>query len=815
MAGSPGADVLGEEIVRIRGDITELKKSLMDAQQGTQQAVKAIEGHTKKISQGFDESARGVRKGASSMISDITGIQESYIKWSVAATGTFVTIERLFRAAEEAAGFAEQKSALDGLASAYGTTADEIISASKKAAGGKLSIQETVSFGAKALSASISPESIGPLIEAADLISDRAQISIPEAFDKMIQAASRGRESFLQMHLPTANLKDAMAEQGDEADRLAKVHGNVEEIIRAVREEQDRLGESTVSTADDMAVLRAELADVMLDMKGLAARGFGVVALSVLGIAEVIVEVGNAIAFVSTKASQFYAGTSGLAQTIAERTIGKGTVSESLGGASRFFLQQEEESTRFGGNLISKRQEILDFIERAGGVAFGGVKGGGAPGARPPSRRGRRTTTTEGGGGSGEPQETEADRARRRAEETLADIQFQREMIGLSEREQAGRQATRRLGPSVTPDLVQQIQGAATELFDAREQEKSNKTIRETISALQDEVDALDEDDATRRIRQVTLQVGRDLSEDEKESIRGSIAALAERKEKLEAEAEATKRTNSFHDEATKIIESGLTPMERYTAETNRITEAYDEGLIPSMEDYIALLREQWDALQDSNEALDSVPPRVETISDMTNGMGQALRFQAEEMGDSYDHLQSAVSTLADGTVDAFTSMILEGENLADSMNGIMKAVVAEITKAVVQIMIVRPLIQGLQGAFGGVAPSADLGGTPKPFGGVKAEGGRVFPNTAFLVGERGPELFVPNSGGNIIPNVGLRNSSGGADSVTVNLTIQTGVQQTVRAEIAQMMPRISDAVASAVADKRMRGGSFSSAMGT
>jgi hypothetical protein len=65
--------------------------------------------------------------------------------------------------------------------------------------------------------------------------------------------------------------------------------------------------------------------------------------------------------------------------------------------------------------------------------------------------------------------------------------------------------------------------------------------------------------------------------------------------------------------------------------------------------------------------------------------------------------------------------------------------------------------------------------------GGLFADGG----NTAkagrkpILVGERGPELFMPGQAGNVVPNEQL-NSSG--DPLTVNFTLnaidtQTGVQ--------------------------------------
>jgi hypothetical protein len=53
-------------------------------------------------------------------------------------------------------------------------------------------------------------------------------------------------------------------------------------------------------------------------------------------------------------------------------------------------------------------------------------------------------------------------------------------------------------------------------------------------------------------------------------------------------------------------------------------------------------------------------------------------------------------------------------------------------------------------------------------------------------------------------------------NSIVVNQTINvtTGVQQTVRAEIVQLMPQIAQAAKGAVADARLRGGNFSKAMG-
>lgn len=72
-----------------------------------------------------------------------------------------------------------------------------------------------------------------------------------------------------------------------------------------------------------------------------------------------------------------------------------------------------------------------------------------------------------------------------------------------------------------------------------------------------------------------------------------------------------------------------------------------------------------------------------------------------------------------------------------------------------------------------------------KGFSGARADGGPVLPGGAYLVGERGPEVFRPTSAGHIEP------AGGGGVSVTVN--VQGGeVSGLVRsdAQLAQALAR-------------------------
>lgn len=92
--------------------------------------------------------------------------------------------------------------------------------------------------------------------------------------------------------------------------------------------------------------------------------------------------------------------------------------------------------------------------------------------------------------------------------------------------------------------------------------------------------------------------------------------------------------------------------------------------------------------------------------------------------------------------------------------------------------------VLGAAGAGLGAALSKSFSGAS--FSGTRADGGPVLPGGAYLVGERGPEVFRPHGAGTIEPA-----AAGGAVSVTVN--VQGGeVAGLVRsdAQLAQALAR-------------------------
>lgn len=164
----------------------------------------------------------------------------------------------------------------------------------------------------------------------------------------------------------------------------------------------------------------------------------------------------------------------------------------------------------------------------------------------------------------------------------------------------------------------------------------------------------------------------------------------------------------------------------------------------------------------------------------------------------------------------AITQAFVTGEGGALRFRNVAIGVLSEIGQAALRMAVISPVTRALTsaigsafgGAIGGVG-GYDAVGTPvntsSAFGGPRADGGPVDPSKWYVVGERGPEIFVPDAAGTIVPN-----GVGGGTTVTIN--IAAGV---TRQELFALLPVIEARVKQSVADGRQRGGRFASAMGS
>jgi hypothetical protein len=222
-------------------------------------------------------------------------------------------------------------------------------------------------------------------------------------------------------------------------------------------------------------------------------------------------------------------------------------------------------------------------------------------------------------------------------------------------------------------------------------------------------------------------------------------------------------------------------------------------------------LEELKKSLTDVSEVIpNALVPALQSVSDIQIG----FKSWSDSLPSMEENLQSLTKQGLDGLTDSLAAGVTGAANFADAIKSMAKSVVDSLIKMLIQKYIVDAAfgfitksIAGFGQSTSNIAGHADFVGPMQP----KALGGPVQGKSPYLVGERGPELFIPNSSGNIIPN----NQMGGGAGVVVNQTINvtTGIQSTVRAEIAGLMPQIAQAAKGAVADARVRGGNFSRAM--
>ena len=207
--------------------------------------------------------------------------------------------------------------------------------------------------------------------------------------------------------------------------------------------------------------------------------------------------------------------------------------------------------------------------------------------------------------------------------------------------------------------------------------------------------------------------------------------------------------------------------------------------------------------------------PLKEVVVEDVEDMRLAFENWQEKIGDIDLAMQDLAQKGMNKFTDAFTDAITGAKNFGDAMRDMAKSVVDSLIKMLVQYYITKPLFDAITGSFGGGSGSSNAGSsTGSGSGGIGSFNGGGFTGmgsrSGGVDGKGGfPAILHPNE--TVIDHT-KGQSSGVVVQQTINVT--TGVQQTVRAEIVQLMPQIAQAAKGAVADARLRGGNFSKAMG-
>lgn len=254
-------------------------------------------------------------------------------------------------------------------------------------------------------------------------------------------------------------------------------------------------------------------------------------------------------------------------------------------------------------------------------------------------------------------------------------------------------------------------------------------------------------------------------------------------------EKRITERLTARNEELIAVFKMARQPINDYQDAIQQLNSLKAENLIT--------LEQYYNALEKIEDAYSSTLPKIE----LNDTSLKKYISTISSVADALDNM--AVRSLVN-LEDALVGVMMGTMSVKDAFKSMAASIVQDLIRIQIQQSITKPLGEAISGAGGFSAIFSSI------FGGGKALGGTVNAGEAYMVGEKGAEMFVPGRTGTIVPN----NQLGGSGAV-VNQTINisTGVSQTVRAEVMGMLPRIVESTKAAVADANRRGGSFAKMM--
>lgn len=219
-----------------------------------------------------------------------------------------------------------------------------------------------------------------------------------------------------------------------------------------------------------------------------------------------------------------------------------------------------------------------------------------------------------------------------------------------------------------------------------------------------------------------------------------------------------------------------------YQDRLKTLMDARPSAILEQQREDVKLLTEEFEKGRISEEAyLEAVTARLDLVADKTK---DANDF-AKEMGLTF--------------TSAFEDAIVSGKSLSD----VLKGLVADIARIVVRKNVTEPLGGAISSLFGGIfgggVTAAGGGfGTGSAFGnmdlgGFFANGGNPPVGKFSVVGEDGPELFMPSVSGTVIPNHALG--------------VQGGGKNFTYAPVIQIDGQLDQARTQAMIDRSLRGG--------
>ena len=183
------------------------------------------------------------------------------------------------------------------------------------------------------------------------------------------------------------------------------------------------------------------------------------------------------------------------------------------------------------------------------------------------------------------------------------------------------------------------------------------------------------------------------------------------------------------------------------------------------------------------------------------------LNKKMKELNDITEQSVKLSKVMGDSFAESFKGVVRGTMTVQDAFRNMLNRIADFFIDTAAQIAATQ-LQRSILGLFGNMfnfstTPMNDIQGTVM----YAANGGPVGRRNPYMVGERGPELFVPNQSGNIIPNHDLAGIGGGSTTVIVNVDASGSSVEGDEQESRELGRLISVAVQSELIQQKRPGG--------
>ncbi|MGH9768761.1 MAG: tape measure protein [Blastocatellia bacterium] len=168
-------------------------------------------------------------------------------------------------------------------------------------------------------------------------------------------------------------------------------------------------------------------------------------------------------------------------------------------------------------------------------------------------------------------------------------------------------------------------------------------------------------------------------------------------------------------------------------------------------------------ALKAMAEAAKPVPQAVDQAARKTQTWAEKMIDAGNKVSGAAERLSSFKERLGQGFDDLIGALVTGSDRWRD----VARNIAVDFFNSLASEMMLAAT-GGKYGSLGGLLGGVVGGLFGGLFGGGKASGGTVMAGTPYLVGERGPELFMPNRSGSIVPANQTKQMMGGGQNITV-----------------------------------------------